>query len=546
MNLSKSSIKELNERFRERSAFIARATIDTIQRETSQEKEKRIARLLDPANYNQLFNYYFGKDTPIPMADCDCAWYHTAIYNDLYSNSYITLFNLIFRGGAKSTHANLGYVFGLKQTGKARFFLVVGANELRAIMLLQDLQLQLEYNARITDDFGPQKLYGSWADGIFETTDRCTFMALGIDQPFRGLRANGNRLEYVSIDDVEDKKRAQNTRLTRELIEKVTGDIQGAFSTRSERTIINNNYFVKNGLIEGLLDKYGFNIRSIDTRRNQVVAQKHARLYLVNLTTLYYQEITANPKAKWEPSWPERFSKEYCLRKINQFAHNKEVLSGEFYNTPINAGKKIREEMIRMVTPLPLSDYDLIVENWDLSYSDAACYKAKATIAIKNGTITVIDVFCRQTDIQTAMAYHFQKAREVLLQNSALISYYDASVAQEAIYESQWHMAARQHNIFHIPLPQKSTVDKYIKIDTTLIGALTSGVLAFATTLEHNPDWPEAKAQLLNFERGGKYPVDFPDALSDAIIKAQEVSIIGSGSTELIKPVFGKRKRSIY
>jgi len=546
MNLSKKELAELYERFRERSAYIAHATVDSIIRETDDDKEKRINHLLKPDNYNQFFNYYFGKDTPIPMADSDCAWYHTAIYKDLYDNNYITLFNLIFRGGAKSTHANLGYILGLKQSQKAKFFLVVGANELRATMLLQDLQLQFECNARINDDFGNQKVYGSWADGIFETTDRCTFMALGIDQPFRGLRANGHRLEYVSIDDVEDKKRAQNQRLVREIVEKITGDIQGAFSKRSERTIINNNYFVEKGIIEGLLDKKGFNIKKIDTKHNQVLTHKYAKLYLINLTTQYFDYINNKNIKIWQPSWPERYTHDDCLRKIEQYAYNKEILSGEYYNTPINAGKKIRPEMIKMVKPLPLNEYDIIVENWDLAYSDSACYKAKATIAIKNGQITVIDIFCRQTDILTAMEYHYRKASEILLHNSALISYYDASVAQEAIYEHQWLMAAKKFGSYHIPLPQKSNVDKYIKIDTTLIGVLTSGVLAFADTLDNNPDWHEAKAQLLNFEKGGKYPVDFPDALADAIIKAQEFTIVGNNSDQLITPVIGKRKRGLY
>lgn len=545
MSLSKRDIIELNNRFRERSQFIARATIDTIIQETDNERQRRIERLLKPANYNQFFNYYFGKDTAIPLADCNCAWYHTDIYKELYKNDFITLFNLVFRGGAKSTHANLGYIVALKQSEKAKFFLVVGANELRAAMLLQDLQVQFEHNARLIKDFGQQKVYGSWSDGMFETTDKCTFMALGIDQPFRGLRANGYRLEYVSIDDVEDKKRAQNRRLTREYIDKITGDIQAAFSTRSERTIINNNYFVENGLIDGLLAKKGFDIKKIDTKQNQILRNKYAAVYLVNLTNKYYDQIRGDNIQEWQPSWPERFSHEACLRKIEQYAHDKETLSGEFYNTPINVGKRIREEMIHMVKPLALEKYTLIVENWDLAYSDSACYKAKATIGVHDGKLTVLDVFCRQCDIQTAMDYHFTRAKKVLRQTSALVSYYDASVAQEAVYEQQWLQAGRKHNLFFLPLPQKSHVDKYIKIDTTLIGVLTSGTLAFSEELENNPDWAEAKAQMLNFEKGGKYPIDFPDALSDAILKAQE--LIGfDANDEVVKPVFGLRRRGNY
>lgn len=546
--MTKKEYRDLTDRFKEYSDFIYRATLDTLIKETAVEQETRIKRLLKPENYGLFFNYYFGKETPIPMADCDCAWYHTAAYKDLYYESFLTLFNLIFRGGAKSTHANLGYPLALKQSELAKFFLVVGANELRAAMLLQDLQVQFEANNRIVNDFGKQKSYGNWADGQFETIDRCTFMALGIDQPFRGLRQNGVRLEYVSIDDVEDKKRAKNKALTREYIEKVTGDIQGAFSTRSERTIVNNNYFTEGGFIEGLAAKKGIGLKKIDTKKTTIVKKEFAKLYLVNLTDKYFDQVKAENADDWKPEWEERFSKSDCLRKIKQYENDKETLSGEFYNTPINVGKRIKESMIRMVDPLPLSAYDMMAENWDLAYGSEACHKAKATagVDIARMQIVVTDVFCRQTDIGIAMEYHFRKAKQVLKENPALVSFYDASVAQEAVYEPQWRQAAQKYKCFHIPQPQKSSVDKYIKIDTVLIGALISGILVFSKDLEHNPDWPEAKAQMLNFEKGSKYAIDFPDALSDLLNQLQEFTFAWGADNEAAAPIIVPRKLGGY
>ena len=77
---------------------------------------------------------------------------------------------------------------------------------------------------------------------------------------------------------------------------------------------------------------------------------------------------------------------------------------------------------------------------------------------------------------------------------------------------------------------------------------MSTGILDFSEDLEHNPDWEEAKAQMLNFEKSGKYPVDFPDSLTDAILKAQEYL---SGDTEEDdennnSPVIGKRERTGY
>lgn len=547
MNLTKKELADLRERFRVKSDFIAKATIDTITRETESEREARVKNLLLPKNYGKFFNYYFGADTPIPMADCDCAWYHTDIYRDLYDNNFKTIFDLIFRGGAKSTHANMGYPFALKQAEKAKFFLTVGANEVRAAMLLQDLQVQFEANARIIEDFGTQKVYGSWADGIFETTDRCTFMAMGIDQPFRGLKANGVRLEYASIDDIEDKKRALNKALTREYVDKVTGDIQGAFSTRSERTIINNNYFVKDGFIHGLLEKKGFNPKKLNTKENLVIKEKYSSLYLINLTTKYFDQLKITDD--WEPSWPQRFDKAACLRKVEQYENDKETLSGEFYNTPINVGRRIKESWIKMVKPRKLEDYVVIVGNWDLAYGDAACYKAMAMLGVHDTHMTVLDLFCRQTDVETAIEYHYRRAKKVSQINGAFIFYYDASVAQEAVYEPVWVRGAKRYKSFQVPLPQKSITDKFTKIDTTLVSALSSGIIDFSEELEKNPDWEEAKNQLKNFEKGNKYPVDFPDALTDAILKAQEyLSDEPDDDEESLqnKPILGKKRRGDY
>lgn len=548
--MTKSEAKELLERFRQRTAYINKSTIDSIIEETPEDQEARIKMLLLPENYGLFFNYYFGKDTPIPMADSDCAWYHNAIHRDLYNESFITLFNLIFRGGAKSTHANMGYPFALKQSGIAKFFLTVGANEIRAAMLLQDLQVQFEANNRIIKDFGMQKSYGGWKEGQFETTDRCTFMALGLDQPFRGLRQNGVRLEYVSIDDCEDKKKAMNKRLVEEYAGKITGDIQGAFSINSERTIINNNYFVEKGLIHTLLEKKGIDIRKIDTKRNQIRKEKYTTLYLINLTDKYMDEINADNTDSWKPSWNERYSHSDCLRKKEQYKHDKETLSGEYYNTPINVGKRIKKSMIRMVKPKSFDQYVVIVGNWDFAYSDAACYKAMAVLGVNGIHMTCLDVFCRQTaDIDTALEYHYTHAKEIVKLNGSTLFYYDGSVAQEAIYTPVLLRAAIKHKSWVIPIAQKSTVDKYIKIDTTLVSVLITGLLDFSEELEHNPDWEEAKAQMLNFEKGGGYPVDFPDALTDAILKAQEYlndESANNGGGSFTPPVIGKKERGGY
>jgi len=270
---------------------------------------------------------------------------------------------------------------------------------------------------------------------------------------------------------------------------------------------------------------------------------------LVNLTTQYHTKINDQNTSTWEPSWKERFTHEACLRKKEQYKDDPETLSGEFYNTPIMAGKRIKKQMIRFVKPKSFDSYLVIIGNWDLAYSTTACFKAMAVLGVSGIRMTVIDIFCRQTaDIETALDYHYTQANIMTKLNGSSLYYYDASVAQEAVYSTTILRSAMKHKSICIPLPQKSHTDKPTKIDTVLVGSLISGILDFSEDLKENPDWDEAERQMLRFEKGGKYPVDFPDALSDAILKAQEYLIDDESEDDEInnKPIIGKRERGGY
>ncbi|MDD2965435.1 MAG: hypothetical protein PHU33_15940 [Bacteroidales bacterium] len=258
--MTKREFKEATERFQRMSQFISQATSDTIVRESEENRQARIKNLLLPENYGYFFNHYLGKDTVIPLADSDCAWYHLSSYEELYRENFITQFRIIFRGGAKSIHSNVGNPLALKLAGKIKFFLVIGANEDRAKLLLADLQVQFEANKRLINDFGNQIGYGSWADGMFETSDKCYFMALGIDQPFRGLRHYANRIDMASVDDVEDRKVALNQRIVTERGEKILSDLVPAFGKNSQRVVVSNNYITRTGIINYLLTKKGLEI----------------------------------------------------------------------------------------------------------------------------------------------------------------------------------------------------------------------------------------------------------------------------------------------
>ncbi|NJL12444.1 MAG: hypothetical protein HC913_05265 [Microscillaceae bacterium] len=53
-------------------------------------------------DYNAYVRYYFPSEV-----DCDRADYHLEIAYNLRDNEKINLLNVIYRGGAKSTHVNM-------------------------------------------------------------------------------------------------------------------------------------------------------------------------------------------------------------------------------------------------------------------------------------------------------------------------------------------------------------------------------------------------------------------------------------------------------
>ena len=281
--MNRLQLKQQRERFARRSFSIRHATVQSLSKETVSQQADRIQLLLKPACYGDFFQYYFGFDSSLPISTARCADFHVESYKRLLVDTHIVQFRLWFRGSAKSIQSNVGVPFALKCLNEMKFMLLVGITETRARLLLSDLQVQLESNERIIKNFGKQVKYGDWSEGAFETQDGCYFLAQGINQPLRGLRRHAFRLDYVVIDDVEDRKVAQNSRLVRERAERVLGDIGGAFSKHRQRMVICNNYITKRGVINRLLDSFQ--------------GKQHVDVSRVNLTD-----------DKLRPTWPSYYT----------------------------------------------------------------------------------------------------------------------------------------------------------------------------------------------------------------------------------------------
>lgn len=513
--MTKTELKEAKERYFANSKHIKVVTYNSLIKETTEEQEKRIKMLLKPENYALFFDYYFGNGSNMGIADDMSSKYHVKLYTELFKMPIINQLRWIYRSFGKSIHANVANPLGLKQTNNLHFMLLIGANNDKSKLLLADLQLQLENNQRIIKDFGNQVQYGDWADGEFETTDGCYFLAQGIDQPIRGLRRGGHRVGYASVDDIEDRKKAENERLVKERVEKLTGDLMGAFGKNVKRLTASNNLITKKGVMMKLWEK--------------LKDSPYTKRHIINLT-----------EKDGTPTWPERFTKEDVKVIHDSFDHYS--LQREFYNNPIEEGRLFKENWIKQEKVHGNQKYDGLLIHWDLSYVKDGDYKAGVLLGVLGTRLIVLEVFCRKCELNEAVGVHFDWMRAYQNKGLTPLAFYDATAAQEAVFLPIFTAEAERQKFFNLPLPNRQVgIDKHLRIEATLTNVFFNGILKFDKKLEKEPDYTTAINQILSFEKGTKGHDDFPDTLENAVRLAQKYYGYVKNQTA-ISPLIGKRK----
>lgn len=511
--MTKTELKEAKERYFELSKMIRTATADSLIKETTAEQEARIKHLLKPENYIEYFDYYYGVNSGLPLADAPSSWFHQYSYERVFADPFIRQFRRWFRGAAKSIHSNVGNVTHLKQNDEMSFLALIGRNESMAKILLQDVQMHLESNERFIKDFGTQISYGSWSDGQFETSDNKNFKALGLNQPFRGLRFGADRIDLAIVDDVEDRDQARNKDMVRKYGDKIVGDLVKAFHFKRGRLIIPNNYIVKDGINDYVLDKF----KDID----------HLHLMTVNLSD-----------KDGNPAWPERMTREDIIRINSDTDYY--TSQREDYNNPIEEGKLFKAEQIIKRTVHGNEVWDGFVAHWDLSYTSNGDYKAGVLLGIQGMRLTVLEVFCQRCAINSAMESHFGWVEKRKAKGYSPLSFYDATAAQLAVYSPVIMQCAEDNGAVDIPMPMHQQGDKHNRIEAGITNALHRKILFWDDSLE-GKDYDAFMNQILSFEKGTTSNDDAPDTLERAISLSQQY--YGFSKAEgSHKPTIGKRK----
>lgn len=511
--MTKTEVKSATERYFELSKYIQEMTSGKLVKETTTQQEARIKRLLKPENYIEFFDYYFGVNSGMSLADAPSSQFHQDSYMKLFKDPRIIQFRRWFRGAAKSIHTNVGNLCHLKQNNEVNFALLIGKNEGLSKILLSDLQAHLESNQLYIKDFGQQVSYGNWSDGHFETMDNRTFKALGLNQPFRGLRIGGNRPDFASVDDVEDRDQAKNKDMVRKYGDKIVGDLMKGFHFKRGRLVIPNNYIVKDGINDYVL--------------NKKQDSKHIHVHTVNLSD-----------ADGNPMWPERMTRE-DVEEINSDT-DYYTSQREDYNNPIEEGKLFKAKDIIKTKIAENQVWDGLLDHWDLSYTSNGDYKAGVLLGIKGMNLYVLEVFCQRCELNSAMetrAHWFQK---YLAKGNNMMGFFDATASQRAVFTPIILQTAEDMNCPNIPMPMHQEGDKHNRIAAGITNALFRKILFWSDALE-GPDYETFMNQILSFEKGTNANDDAPDTLERAITLSQ--MFFGfSENTESTRPMIGKKK----
>ncbi|OWP84219.1 hypothetical protein BWK59_06410 [Flavobacterium davisii] len=526
--MTKTELKEAKERYFQQSKMIQTITANSLEKENTDQQEERIKRLLMPENYIDFFDYYFGVNSGLPLADAPSSKFHQSSYEKVYHDNKIRQFRMWFRGAAKSIHTNVGNILHLKENNELFFAILIGANEGLAKILLSDLQVHLESNERIIKDFGVQLSYGNWADGEFQTKDGRFFKALGLNQPFRGLRFGQFRPDFASVDDCEDRDRAKNPTMIRKYGEKISGDLKKAFHKERGRLIIPNNYIVKEGIIDFLTDQFK--------------ESSHYDLSKVDLATKNITKETYKQVKDWKPSWDERYSKKDVIDIICDDDYY--TSQREDFNNPIEEGKLFKAKDIIYTRVADNEVWDGILDHWDLSYTGLGDYKAGVLLGIKGIKLFVLEVFCQKCEINSAMEVRAEWYRKYLKKGYNMMGFFDATAAQQVVYTPIILQSADDNKCPNIPIGLHQEGDKHNRIAAGIGNALFRKILLWDESLkERSKDFPLFMKLILAFEKGMATGDDPADTLERGITLSQ--TYFGfTDNTESTKPKIGERKKT--
>lgn len=493
----KPQLEKLYKEYEQHCNRVRQATTVKLN-ESPADKLKRKRKL--EADYTLWFEYYF------PMyAKVKCAAFHKRLATILVENDEVDLLAELYRSGAKSVHLDMGVPLFLYVKGLMRFMLLVGETDPKARKLISDVQAQFQYNQRFINDYGRKFKYGDWSDGDFTTVDGVKFTAISIGQNPRGLREEAERPDYIVVDDVDNRKRCNNDRLSREAYEWVWEDLKGTFDEggKFRRFVVANNNFHKNTIINQL--KVEFNRLNKEARaENRPI--KH---YVVTVKAV-------NNITDFVPAWPEKTSSEYWRNKFANTPYRS--FMREYMHVHIQDGTIFQADQMQRCKMLQLRQYDGLIVYGDLSYKAQGDYKALLLVGRTGKQFHIIDGLVRKVSRTYAAKWLYDMHERRKLVNHVVRYEIEGLFAMDE-FVNDFDEEGKQRG-FYIPVvaDKKPKTNKFERIES-MSGFFERGDVWFSEEWMESTDGQNLIDQLLAFEKGSDANDDGPDCLQSAISK---------------------------
>ena len=450
--------------------------------ESAGDRKKRIKYLL--GNYEAFCLYYFPEYCFAPFG-----WFHKIYPAEVAANPFNIYLEQYSREFAKSTHFLLFVPLFLKAGGTLNGMILGSITHDAAAEKLADLQANLQANQRYINDFGEQKTYGNWEEGIFKTKDDVAFYGFGKGQSPRGTKFKWKRPDYGAIDDLNDARQLKNEVIANEDKRWVLEELKPAlWIKRWWLVILQNKFNARN--VTALLEA------------DEEIATVVHRVDMLD--------------ANGNSNWPENFSNEDAealrLTEGNGFIR-------ERMNTPLEEGKVFKEEWMPWVTMLKYSQYDSILVHYlDPSYrgNDKSDYKAWVLIAKKGLEIHILKAWVERTTSKEMWEYAYDLDTTVG-EKGTILHVMESGFIQEDIHGKELDRVAKDRKYYlRCRFDTRDKPDKFQRIES-MQPLFQRGLIKFNVAEKTNPGMIRLRTQLLGFEKGQSINDDGPDALEGAI-----------------------------
>ena len=395
------------------------------------------------------------------------------------------------RGHAKSSHLSLMIPLWLKiqddsPSKEPLVMVLVSKSYDAAKRLLSDIQAELEANELYIHDFGQQKTNGLWTDGEFVTADGSMFVALGRGQSPRGIKKKGVRVNYISIDDIDDDEMVRNPRRVDEAVKWCMSALLGTMAMGRGRFVLVGNRIGQKSVLGDIAEKPHF----------------------------YHTIVNALDK-KGEPSWKENYTKAEIQSLREEMGEL--LFQKEYMNNPVVEGAVFEKKYIRYGKMLKIRDYRAVVCYTDPSFKDTSKHDYKATMLVgltKEGEYHVIKAYADQTKVSSMVEWHYDIQAAI---GEGVCRYYmEANFIQDSLLDEFKKEGERRGLQIPVLGDKRKKPDKFARIEA-MQPLFERGLVLFNAQEKDTQGFQVLENQLLGFQRGSRINDDAPDALEGAI-----------------------------